>query len=333
MRILIVTDAWFPQVNGVVRTLSTVAGELESQGYKLSFVTPDQFPNLPCPTYPEIRLAIAPFGRLRRLADDFAPEAIHIATEGPLGWAARRYCLHRRLPFTTSFHTRFPEYVHARARVPVTWSYGVMRRFHSAARRTMVATQTLRDVLQRRGFGDTAIWSRGVNLSLFRPRAKRSTELPRPLWLYVGRVAVEKSIEDFVKLELPGSKVVVGDGPEMSALKRRYPEVHFRGAKQGESLAAEYSDADVFVFPSRTDTFGNVVLEALASGVPVAAYPVPGPKDIIAGQPVGVLDEDLARAARTALGIRPELCRAFAETFSWRASADQFVSALAPITR
>ncbi|MTJ82642.1 MAG: glycosyltransferase family 1 protein [Telmatospirillum sp.] len=338
MRILVVTDAWYPQVNGVVRTLGTLREELMRVGHEVVFVTPDQFRSLPCPTYPEIRLAIRPGRRLARTIEANQPCAIHIATEGPLGWAARRYCLKRRVPFTTAYHTKFPEYIRARFRIPLPLSYRIMRRFHDPSATIMVATQTIQNELETRGFRKIRRWSRGVDTSLFRPRsieeiralAPSLADLPKPVFLYVGRVAVEKNIAAFLAADLGGSKVVVGDGPQLDDLRRRHPDVLFTGARQGEELAACYSAASVFVFPSRTDTFGLVLLEALASGVPVAAYPVPGPLDVIGGSPAGVLDEDLGRAARSALGIPPDVCRAHALAFSWEACTHQFLDNLSP---
>lgn len=338
MRILVVTDAWYPQVNGVVRTLGTLREELVRLGHEAVFVTPDQFRSLPCPTYPEIRLAVRPHRRLARTIEANQPCAIHIATEGPLGWAARRYCLKRRLPFTTAYHTKFPEYIRARFRVPLRLSYRVMRRFHGPSATIMVATQTIQSELELRGFSRIRRWSRGVDTTLFRPRGDDElrilvpelVDLPKPLFLYVGRVAVEKNIQAFISAELPGIKVVVGDGPQLDEMRRKHPDVIFTGAKTGEELAACYSACSVFVFPSRTDTFGLVLLEALASGVPVAAYPVPGPLDVIGASPAGVLDNDLAAAARKALGISPETCRAHALSFSWEASTRQFLDNLSP---
>lgn len=338
MRILVVTDAWLPQVNGVVRTLGTLRTELETMGHETVFVTPDQFRSLPCPTYPEIRLAVKPGRKLARTIEAHQPCAIHIATEGPLGWAARRYCLKRKVPFTTAYHTKFPEYIQARFRVPLGLSYRVMRRFHGAAASIMVATQTIQSELEDRGFQRIRRWSRGVDTTLFRPRpaeeiarlAPAMAALPKPIFLYVGRVAVEKNIGAFLAADMPGSKVVVGDGPLLDDLRRKHPETLFVGAKQGEELAAHYAAASVFVFPSRTDTFGLVLLEALASGLPVAAYPVPGPLDVVGGSPAGVLSDDLAAAAVTALDIPSEVCRAHALAFSWRSCTEQFLSNLQP---
>lgn len=293
-------------------------------------ITPDQFCSLPCPTYPEIRLAVRPGPQIGRMIAAHQPCAIHVATEGPLGWAARGFCVRNGFPFTTAYHTRFPEYVHARFRVPVALTYAVVRRFHAPAMSVMVSTQGIQDELEQRRFRNIRRWSRGVDTRLFYPRPTAFPELPRPVFLYVGRIAVEKNIQAFLDLDLPGSKLVVGDGPLLPQLRRRHSQVHFVGAKFGEDLADCYASADVFVFPSRTDTFGLVLLEALASGVPVAAYPVAGPKDVVGDAPIGVLDEDLRKAALAALDIPREQCRAYAESFSWQASARQFLANLAP---
>jgi glycosyltransferase involved in cell wall biosynthesis len=330
MRILIVTDAWHPQINGVVRTLDTVRGELARAGHAIEVVAPDCFPTIPAPSYPEIRLALFPARKMRRLIEAFAPEAIHIATEGPLGWAARRYCLRRKLPFTTSFHTKFPEYVHARWRFPIRWSYALMRRFHAPSAGVMVAAPSLAETLRRYGFGNLKRWTRGVDTALFRPRPKLHFRGERPVFLFAGRIAVEKNIGAFLKLDLPGRKVVIGDGPQLDELRMRYPDAIFTGSKSGEDLAAHMASADVFVFPSLTDTFGLVLLESLASGVPVAAFPVTGPIDVAADPRLGCLDWDLAKAARAALAKRPEDCRAHAENFTWRVCADMFLRNLQP---
>jgi len=330
MKIAIISDAWLPQINGVVRTLMRTIEELQTLSHHIRVVSPDLFHNLPCPTYAEIRLAVLPARRLAALLDSFQPCAIHIATEGPLGFAARHYCLARGLPFTTAFHTRFPEYVRARVGLPLGAGYSVLRRFHAPASGVMVATGSLERDLGARGFRNLKRWTRGVDTSMFHPRDKSFLDLPRPIHLYVGRVAVEKNVEAFLKLDLPGSKLVVGSGPQLADLTRRYPKTHFGGPHQGEDLASYYAAADVFVFPSRTDTFGLVLLEALASGLPVAAYPVPGPLDVINGASVGFLDEDLAAAAHRALAIAPALCRDYALQFSWRQSAEQFLANLKP---
>ncbi|MBL8660740.1 MAG: glycosyltransferase family 1 protein [Rhodospirillales bacterium] len=329
LRLLIATDAWYPQVNGVVRTLSTLAERLTAQGHIVQLLTPKLFRTLPCPSYPEIRLSLCRPRTVAAAIDDFAPSAIHIATEGPLGWATRRYCVRRKLRFSTSFHTRFPEYIKARWQVPLDWSYRFVRAFHRPAQSIMVATQTIEDELVRRGFANIVRWTRGVDTTLFHPSAKNLYGLPRPISLYVGRIAVEKSVEDFLRLELPGSKVLIGDGPQRPALEQAYPEAHFLGTKVGVELARHYAAADVFVFPSRTDTFGLVLLEALACGLPVAAYPVPGPLDIIGTHSVGCLDDDLGAATRRALQIPAAACRAHAETFSWDSSVRQFTTNLA----
>ncbi|HYM30610.1 MAG TPA: glycosyltransferase family 1 protein [Candidatus Cybelea sp.] len=331
MNVVIVTDAWHPQVNGVVRTLDTIGKELRELGHAIRYVTPDQFAGFACPTYPEIRLCYGVRRKLARMIDAFQPCAIHIATEGPLGFAARRYCTRRRIAFTTAYHTRFPEYVHARFRIPASLTYALLRWFHGRSARVMTATESLRADLAGRGFRNLACWNRGVDIDLFQPRDKAFLRLPRPVFLYVGRVAVEKNIEDFLDLDLPGSKLVVGDGPQLNALRRRFPDAHFVGAMHGEDLARFYAASDVFVFPSRTDTFGLVLLEALASGLPVAAYPVTGPQDVLGSAGVGVLAHNLGEAARRALAIPSDECRRFALQFSWRASAEQFLRNLQPV--
>lgn len=332
-RILIATDAGRPQVNGVVRTLGRVTAELRRGGHRVRLIEPRLFCTMPCPSYPEIRLALRPFKRCRRLIEEFAPTAIHIATEGPIGRATRRYCLERGLPFTTAYHTRFPEYIQARTRLPVGIGYAAMRRFHAPSSGVMVATATIEHELSRRGFHNIRRWTRGVDTDLFRPRAEHFLDLPRPIHLYVGRVAVEKNIEAFLALTLPGSKLVVGDGPARAGLERRHPDAVFVGSQGGETLARHYAAADLFVFPSRTDTFGLVLLEALASGLPVAAFPVPGPLDVIADSGCGVLDEDLGRAIVAARRISGTRCRGHALRFSWPQSASQFASNLVPLDR
>ncbi len=332
-RILIVSDAWTPQVNGVVRTLSTVTDEMRAMGLTVDVVGPDRFKTIPMPSYPEIRLAIRPGKMLARIIEEFAPDALHIATEGPLGMAARSYAKRHGLAFTTAFHTRFAEYLKARTGIPEFLTYAWLRRFHGAGAAVMVATQSLREELSARGFKHVRPWSRGVDLAAFHPEPKEDWNLPRPIFAYVGRVAVEKNLKAFLELDLPGSKLVVGDGPQRKALERDFPEAHFAGARFGAELAAAYAGADVFVFPSRTDTFGLVVLEALASGLPVAAYPVTGPKDILGESPVpvGALDEDLRKACIAALEVDRANCRPFAETYSWRACAERFMDNLVPV--
>ena len=331
LRILIVSDAWFPQVNGVVRTLSTVVDHLRAGGDTVEVIGPDRFVNLPMPGYAEIRLAVAPRRRLARLVEAFAPDAVHIATEGPLGWAMRAICRRRRWPFTTAFHTRFPDYLHARTRIPLAWSWAVMRRFHEAGAGTFAATRSLREELAASGFTKVLAWTRGVDLARFRPELREAWDgLARPVFLYAGRVAVEKNIEAFLALDLPGSKVVVGDGPAREGLQRRFPQAHFTGYRDNGLLARSYAGADVFVFPSRTDTFGLVLLEALASGTPVAAFPVTGPRDVVIDPRVGALDEDLRAACLRALGCDRAAARAHAEKWSWDACAAQFRAALVP---
>jgi glycosyltransferase involved in cell wall biosynthesis len=332
-RILIVTDAWFPQVNGVVRTLATVAEELRAMGHVVEVIGPDRFRTIPCPTYPDIPLSLLPRRRLVRMIEQFNPEALHIATEGPLGMAARSWAKRTGFSFTTAFHTRFAEYIRARTRVPVRPIYAWMRRFHGAGRGMMVATESLHDELVARGFRNILPWSRGVDLGLFKPEPREEWDLPRPVFIYVGRVAVEKNIGAFLDLDLPGSKVVVGGGPQLASLRRAYPTVRFTGPRYGEALARAYAGSDVFVFPSLTDTFGLVLLEALACGTPVAAFPVTGPKDVLAGADgvVGAVSPDLREAALQALRADRAACRAHAERFSWRACAELFLSHLVPI--
>jgi glycosyltransferase involved in cell wall biosynthesis len=330
VKIAIVTDAWRPQTNGVVKTLSTTADGLRALGHDVTVIEPNQFKTFPCPTYPEIRLAWLPYGRLSSLLEDFGPDAIHIATEGTLGGAARKWCLRRGFPFTTSYHTQFPEYVRARVPIPLAVSYAHLRRFHSAAARTMVATPAMQRLLESRGFRNIVRWTRGVDVGLFKPRDKKYLDLPRPIAMYVGRVAVEKNIEAFLKLDLPGTKVVVGDGPARAELEKKYPAAKFVGYKYGEELASHVAASDVFVFPSRTDTFGLVLLEAMACGVPVAAYPVTGPIDVVTQGVTGELNEDLRAAALAALKLDPQQCRAYALANTWENATRQFLSQLAP---
>jgi glycosyltransferase involved in cell wall biosynthesis len=331
LHLALVTDAWSPQVNGVVRTLQRTKAELERLGHQVDVISPDQFRTIPCPTYPEIRLALWPGRKVYRELDALKPDAIHISTEGPLGRAARAWCLKHRLPFTTAYHTRFPEYVAARFTVPLAWTYAIVRRFHAPAARVMVATQSIESELVARGFSNISRWTRGVDLELFHPREQAPLDLPRPIHLYVGRVAVEKNIGAFLALKLPGSKVVIGDGPQLATLKAQYPGVHFLGAKYGSDLARHVAAGDVFVFPSLTDTFGLVMLEAMACGLPVAAFPVAGPKDVVREGEVGALDWDLAKAAERALALSGEACRRYAQGFSWEAATRQFLSNLAPV--
>jgi len=294
---------------------------------------PDRFRTLPCPTYPEIRLSLFPVSRLHHMLKLFAPDAIHLVTEGPLGWAARAFCLERDIPFTTAYHTRFPEYVHARVRIPLAWSYAFVRRFHAPSAGVLVVAQSIRDELTARGFGKLVPWSRGVDIAAFQPQPREQLRDPRPIWLYAGRIAIEKNIRAFLDLDLPGTKWVVGGGPQKKELERRYGNARFFGSVGIEELSARYSQADCFVFPSRTDTFGLVMVEALASGVLVAGFPVPGPLDIVTTPKVGALNEDLRIACLAAIECDPADCRAHAETFTWTRCAAQFRDALHPIPR
>jgi glycosyltransferase involved in cell wall biosynthesis len=325
-RLLIATDAWHPQINGVVRTFERMVEELAKLGVEVTILAPSAFRTLPCPTYPEIRLTIARPKTVRNAMVAALPDHVHVATEGPLGFAARRWCLATRRCFTTSFHTKFPEYLRQRVPIPESWTYAWLRRFHNAGAGCMVATPSLEQDLAQRGFRNLMRWTRGVDSALFKPRQKKpELDLPRPIFLYVGRIAPEKNLGAFLSLDLPGSKLVVGDGPMLPALKAAHPDAHFLGFREGEPLAEVYGAADVFVFPSRTDTFGIVLLEALASGLPVAAYPVTGPSDVIGSAGIGVLDEDLRIAALSALEIPRERCRSFALAYGWQASAKQFL--------
>jgi 1,2-diacylglycerol 3-alpha-glucosyltransferase/glucuronosyltransferase len=324
MRILVATDAWHPQVNGVVRTLTHMADAAKSFGVEVSFLTPESFRTVAMPSYPDLRLAVPYPARIARLIAEARPDSIHIATEGPIGFLVRRYCRQRRLPFSTSFHTRFPEYISARLPVPESWIWAALRAFHGPSQAVMAATPALAGELRSRGFRNVVLWPRGVDIRQFHPRAV-DLGLPRPVFLCVGRVAVEKNLEAFLDLDLPGTKVIVGDGPARMALARKYPHAVFLGARQGEDLARAYAGADVFVFPSKTDTFGLVLLEALASGLPVAAFPVTGPRDVIGSAPVGALNEDLRLACLTAATISPQACLEFAARYTWEASARVFV--------
>lgn len=324
MHVLVVTDAWYPQVNGVVRTYERLAQEIPKFGAEVSFLVPSQYRTLPCPTYPEIRLALATPGMVDRYIESVGADFVHIATEGPLGLLARRHCRRNKRPFTTSYHTRFPEYVSARLPVPESWCYSFQRRFHNSGAGMFVAAPSVEEDLAAKGFKRMMRWTRGVDVDLFRPQNVRLYG-DGPVFMYVGRVSVEKNIEAFLNLELPGRKVVVGGGPQLTELKRAYPDVHFTGPKEGEELAAAYASGDVFVFPSLTDTFGLVLLEALACGVPVAAYPVHGPKDVVTDPAAGVLHSDLQTAALQALDLNGEDARSHALNFSWENSAQQFL--------
>lgn len=339
MRILIATDAWHPQVNGVVRVFDTTAALLRGFGHEVEVIGPHRFPlTVPAPGYPEVRLALPFGGRLTRMIEAFRPDAIHIPVEGPIGLAARRHCLKRGLPFTTSFHTRFGDYFEARLGLDRRHFYRLQRWFHDAGDGFMVQTDSLERQLSALGFRHIRRWGRAVDTERFRPlRNEASLDMDlagiaRPIFLYVGRVSKEKNLEAFFSLDLPGSKVVVGGGPALGACRTAWPQVRFLGYRHGDDLARAFSAADVFVLPSRFETFGLVVLEALACGTPVAAFPVPGPLDILGAHPaVGVLSEDLRDAALAALSLNRQGCRRFAEGFSWAECTRQFAANLVPI--
>lgn len=327
-KILIVTDAWSPQVNGVVTTLKTVIGHLRAQGHEIEVISPDMFKTVPLPIYPEIRLALFPKRKMARLIDAFSPDSVHIATEGPLGWAARAIFLKRGWRFTTSYHTKFPEYANESIGAPLRMGYAVVKKFHGKSAAMMVATKSLEDDLAARGFTNAVTWTRGVDTDLFNNNRKPALKLAKPVMVYVGRVSVEKNIEAFLELDLPGSKLVVGDGPQLNKLRAKYPQVIFTGAKFGEELAAHYRSGDIFVFPSKTDTFGLVMLEAMACGLPVAAYPVTGPLDVLAGSAAGKMSPDLSEAVEAALKADKAAARQHALKFSWEACSEIFLSNL-----
>ncbi|WP_420145094.1 glycosyltransferase family 4 protein [Sphingobium sp.] len=330
MRIAIVTDAWTPQVNGVVRTLQTIRDEMERMGHEVKVISPDLYGSIPCPTYPEIRLALVRSSVVGQAIAAFQPDAVHLATEGPLCLAARRWCLRGKVPFTTAYHTHFPDYVAQRTGLPASWFWRYIRWFHGPAQAVLVSTRSVRDQLRAHGVPNVRPWGRGVDLTAFTPDAvppASFADLPRPIQLYVGRVAVEKNLEAFLKADHPGTKVVVGDGPARAALERAYPQAHFMGPMFGQALAGAYAGADVFVFPSRTDTFGLVMIEALACGTPVAAYPVTGPVDVLTGE-TGVISEDLEQAIAGALACDRAACAAYGQSFSWERSAHEFLSGL-----
>lgn len=330
MRILIATDAWLPQTNGVVSTLRATVNQLQQRGHQVEMLTPERFVTVACPGYREIRLALGVQAGVVEQFERYRPEAIHVATEGPIGFAVRAFCGKRHLRFTTSYHTQFPQYLRKRLPVPIDWSYALLRRFHRAAERCMVSTPSMQQELTGRGFRNLVRWRRGVDALLFRPRDKSWLDLPRPVAVYVGRLAVEKNLDAFLGMPWEGSKLVVGDGPERARLQQQYPDAHFAGYQHGEDLARHVAAADVMVFPSLTDTFGLVNLEAMACGVPVAAYPVTGPVDVIQDGITGALDRDLGKAARRALLASPRACREWAEKFDWASCTAEFEGNLAP---
>jgi len=331
VQLALVTDAWHPQQNGVVRVLDTLLRLLKTDGHQIDIISPEQFTTVPCPTYPEIPLAVFPGKMVAQKLESLNPDAIHLATEGPLGWAARSWCLRNKIPFTTAYHSKFPEYLQARTGVPLFIPYAGMRHFHAASAGVLVPSKSVLAELQEWRFDRLKLWSHGVDRDVFKPGPKDFLEhLPRPIFMNVGRVTIEKNLEAFLNLELPGSKVVVGSGPQRKSLIGKYPEAHFIEVVGDEAPAAAYNAADVFVFPSLTDTFGLVMLEALACGVPVAAFPATGPLDVIGASSAGILSEDLRRAALDALEIKPEICLDRATLFPWSTVKDQFLENLAP---
>ena len=330
--LVIVTDAWHPQVNGVVRTLMNTSREIQALGYRVSMITPEAFRSVPCPSYPEIRLALTTSRTIEAKIEALAPDALHIATEGPLGWAARAAARRRGWQFTTAFHTRFPEYVNARTGIPVSWLYALFRHFHSPSKAVLAPTKAIIDDLNKWRFGSVTYWSRGVDHGIFFPRCEQTRPNPeRPIFIYVGRLAVEKNIEAFLSLELPGEKWVAGEGPLEATLKARYPSVNWIGVLPQDKLAEVYSQADVFVFPSLTDTFGLVMVEAMACGLPVAAYPVAGPIDVVGTSKAGALSNDLRQACLACLEIPREAALERAAQFTWQAATEQFEAALVPM--
>jgi len=331
MRIMIITDAWEPQVNGVVRTLKQTRSELIAMGHQVDMITPQEFKTIPCPTYPDISLSLFPGKILAERIKAFAPDAMHIATEGPLGLAARSFGVRNHLPFSTAYHTRFPEYVQARTKIPVSITYRFLRWFHKPSMAVMAPTIVVKNDLEKYGFTNVVLWSRGVDLTIFKMQPSKVLNSAHPIYLYVGRVAIEKNINAFLEINLPGSKWIVGDGPALASIKQKYPEINYLGVLDQFELAKVYAAADVFVFPSKTDTFGLVLLEAMACGLPVAAYPVTGPIDVLGKSNAGVMHEDLREACLLALKIPRERAREHAEKFSWRAATEQFASHLKPV--
>ncbi len=332
-RIVIVSDAWRPQVNGVVTTLENTARALSESGHSVEIVGPDRFRTVPCPGYTSIRLALTTPSGVAKVIDALRPDALHIATEGPLGWAARRVALRRGWGYTTAYHTRFPEYLENMARIPAAWTYYLIRRFHRPSAAMLAPTPSIAAHLRERDFARVAEWSRGVDTQIFYPPRKGDSRPKResPVFLYAGRISTEKNLEAFLSLELPGQIWVAGDGPARAGLEARFPKARFLGMQTPRDLADIYRQASVFVFPSRTDTFGLVLLEAMACGLPVAAFPVPGPLDVVGGKPAGILDEDLQRACLGALKLGSSGPLARAASFGWERASRQFLDALVPL--
>lgn len=331
LKILIITDAWYPQTNGVVRTMDNLGQQLRKRGHEVKYITPKEFFTVPMPTYPEIRLALNAWPKINKMIKDYNPQVIHISTEGPLGFFGRKYCLKHNIKFTTSYHTKFPEYVHARVKIPVSFSYRFMRYFHKYSQSILVTTNTMKNELVSNGFNidKLKVWTRGVKHEVF-GNGEKIKDFKGPVWIYVGRVAIEKNIKAFLNLDIDGTKIVVGDGPQMSEVKKKYPDVIFTGMLNDKDISNYLASSDVFVFPSKTDTFGIVLIEALAAGLPIAAYKVPGPIDITGGTEIDTLDDDLKTSALKALKIDKQKCRKLAKQYTWEECAKIFESTCAP---
>ena len=329
MKILIVTDAWYPQVNGVCRTLKNLGDELKKIGHQVEYIEPNQFFTVPMPKYNEIKLSLNVWPRVGKLISKADADIIHIATEGPIGIFAKRYCVKNKLKFTTSYHTQFDKYLKLYyPYLPIKLAQKFLKGFHSKAEKILVTTQSMKDELQEIGFDKDkmVVWTRGANHGAFQKPKKINLEYKRPIYLYVGRVSIEKNIRAFLDLDLEGTKLIVGKGPDLDKLKKEYPEAIFRGERTNGELASYFASSDVFVFPSKTDTFGIVIIEALKCGLPVAAYPVAGPKDIFNGTNIGSLNNDLKKAALEALKSDRSACIEHAKKYTWENCAKIFLN-------
>lgn len=331
-KILFITDAWYPQTNGVVRTMDSLGNELKKLGHEVHYITPLDFITVPCPTYPEIKLAIKPWPKLYKKIKSINPQIIHISTEGPIGWFARRYCIKNKIKFTTSYHTKFPEYIYERIRLPVKFTYKFMKYFHKNSSNVLVTTESMKEELADNGFDieKLKVWTRGVKHEVFSSGIKIQRKLKTPIWIYVGRVAIEKNIKAFLDLDIEGSKIIVGGGPQLNELKKKYKDVLFTGMLKDDEIASYLASSDVFVFPSKTDTFGIVIIEALSAGLPIAGYPVPGPKDIVGNSEINTLDWDLKKSALKALTIDKDKCRQLSKKYTWENCAKIFLENVHP---